>query len=134
MNLNTLKDFRQHAYACMERRADTLFHLCDGLLSTPQVRSLPELSHSPFFDRQWPSIYAALADGKVNLDELRALCVCSVLADLPEDALVWIAVDATPVERPEAETSEHRGYIHVSNLPLADKPISIGWMFSVVGL
>ena len=38
------------------------------------------------------------------------------------------------MERPETETSEDRGYIHVSNLPLADKPISIGWMFSVVGL
>ena len=99
-----------------------------------QARSLPEISHSPFFDRHWPSIYAALADGKINVSELRALVVRNVLADLPEDEPVWIAVDGTPVERPEAETSEDRGYIHVSNLPLADKPISIGWMFSVVGL
>ena len=58
----------------------------------------------------------------------------SLLADLPPDAPVWIAVDATSVERREANTSEDRGVIHVSNLPLADKPISIGWSFSVVGL
>ena len=86
MNLNTLKTFRQQVYGCMERRADALFSLCDGLLSEPQARSLPELAHSPFFERQWPSVYAALADGKINLDELRALCVGQVLADLPADA------------------------------------------------
>jgi len=57
-----------------------------------------------------------------------------VLADLSEEAMIWMAVDATPVERPEAQSSEDRGSIHVSNVPLADKPISIGWMFSVVGL
>ncbi|HEY3993079.1 MAG TPA: transposase [Ktedonobacteraceae bacterium] len=118
----------------MESRADALFSLCDGLLSETQARTLPERSHSPFFDRQWPSIYAALADGKISVERLQALCVRSVLAELPKDALVWIAVDGTPLERPEAETSEDRGYIHVSNLPLADKPISIGWMFSVVAL
>jgi hypothetical protein len=72
--------------------------------------------------------------GKIHGDKLQALCVRSVLAEVPGEALVWIAVDATPVERPEAQTSQGRGYIHVSNLPLADKPISIGWMFSVVGL
>lgn len=134
MNLNTLKEFRQQAYSCMEQRADALFRLCDGLLSEPQARSLPELSHSPFFDRQWPSVYAALADGKISIEELRALCVRSVLAELPADAPVWIAVDGTSVERLEAKTSEDRGVIHLSNLPLTDKPVSIGWSFSVVGL
>jgi hypothetical protein len=134
MNLNTLKAFRQQVYDCMEQRADALFSLCDGLLSEPQAHSLPELSHSPFFERQWPSVYAALADGKINVEQVQALCLQSVLEEVPADAPVWIAVDATPQERPEAQTSEDRGYIHVSNLPLADKPISIGWMFSVVGL
>lgn len=134
MNVNTLKDFRQQIYACMEQRADTLFSLCDGLLSEPQARSLPELSHSPFFERKWPSVYAALADGKIDIEQLRALCACRVLADLPAEAPVWIAVDGTEVERLEAHTSEDRGVIHLSNLPLCDKPISIGWSFSVVGL
>lgn len=134
MHRNPLKMFRQQVYGCMERRADALFSLCDGLLSEPQARSLPELAHAPFFERRWPSVYAALADGKINLDELRALGVRQALADLPADADVWLSLDATPGERPEAQTSEGRGYIHVSNLPLADKPISIGWMFAVVGL
>lgn len=91
MNLNTLSEFRQQAYACMESRADALFSLCDGLLSETQARSLPELSLSPYFGRKWPSVYAALADGEIDIEALRALCVRSVLAKLPEEALVWIA-------------------------------------------
>lgn len=133
MNLNTLQLFRQQVYDCLEQRANAMFSLCDGLLSSPQAHSLPELSHSPFFDRRWPSIYAALADGKINVEKLQALCVRMVLAELPEDGPIWLAVDGTPEERPEAATNEDRGYIHVANLPLADKPISIGWA-SVVEL
>ncbi len=63
-----------------------------------------------------------------------ALCVYTILADLPAEAPVWIAVDGTSVERLEAQTSEDRGVIHLANLPLCDKPISIGWSFSVVEL
>src|SRR5258708_6497122 len=134
MNFNTWKDFRQQAYDCLERRPDALFGLCDGLLSEAQARSLAELSLSPFFDHTWSSVYAALADGQMDLEALRALCVRSVLAELPVDAPVWIAVDATSVARLEAHTSEDRGAIHLSNLPLCDKPISLGWSFSLVGV
>lgn len=134
MNLNILSEFRQQAYKCLESRADALFSLCDGLLSASQARSLPELSLAPSFGRKWPSVYAALADGQINVEALRDLCVGSVLATLPEDAVVWIAVDSSSVERPEAHTSEDRGYVHVANLPLADKAVSVGWSFSLVAL
>lgn len=70
----------------------------------------------------------------MDVEALRALGVRSVLAELPVDTPVWIAVDATSVARPEAETSEDRGAIHLSNLPWCDKPISLGWSFSVVGV
>lgn len=118
----------------MERRADALFRVCDSVLSESQARSLPAISPSPFFERQWPRIDAALADGKIDVDTLRAVCVRSVLAELPAHAPVWIAGDATPEERPAAATSEDRGFIHVPNVPLADTPISMGWIFSVGGL
>src|SRR5581483_9808023 len=74
MHMNTWKEFRQQVYACRERRADALFRLCDGLLSESRARSLPERAHSPFFERQWPSVSGALADGKINLDELQKVC------------------------------------------------------------
>ncbi len=64
MNLNTLKQLRQQVYHCYERSADTLFELCDALSSEVTARSLPELSLSPFFRRQWASVYEAL-EGKM---------------------------------------------------------------------
>jgi DDE superfamily endonuclease len=134
MNLNTLSEFRQQVYACLESRADALFSLCDGLLSQAQARSLPQLSLSPYLERKWPSAYAALADGKINIEQLCALCIRYLLAELPADSRIWIAVDSSPVQRPAAATSEERGSVHVSNLPLADKAVSVGWSFPVVAL
>jgi hypothetical protein len=77
---------------------------------------------------------AGLADGKISVKRLHALGVRSVLAERPNDALIWMTVDGSPLERPEAETSEDRGSIHVSNVPRADTPLSSGWLCSVVAL
>src|SRR5258708_19472142 len=96
MNLNTWKTFRQHAYDCLEQRADALFSLCDGLLSSPQARSLPELSQSPFFERKWPSVYAALAPGKINLDKFPACALGRRLAELPPHDVVLHPSPPTP--------------------------------------
>jgi hypothetical protein len=52
--------------------------------------------------------------------------VRSVLAQWPEEVPIWLAVDATPEERPEAETSKDRGSIPISQRPVADKPIRSG--------
>lgn len=68
----------------MERRADaSLLNLCDGVLSEALARPLPERLHSPFCDRQWPGMYAALADGKITIERRHALCVSSVLTTCP---------------------------------------------------
>ena len=64
MHFNTLERLRQQMYHCFERSRDGLFNLSDALLSEPQARSLPELSLSVFFQRRWPSVYAALQDGQ----------------------------------------------------------------------
>jgi hypothetical protein len=65
---------------------------------------------------------------------LRAVWVKALLAQRGQDQPIWIAVDASGIERAEAQTSEDRGIIHLSNLPLVDKPIGVGWMFSTVVL
>jgi len=134
MNINRLKQIRQQVYASMERGADALFNLGDALLSESQAQSLPELSLSPFFERQWPSVYEALEDGRINVEQVRALWVSVLLAERAEDELIWIAVDGSNLARPTAPTSADRTVIHLSNLPLVDKPISIGWTFSTVVL
>lgn len=134
MDSTTLKQIRQQVYESLERGADALFNLGDALLSESQAQSLPELSLSPFFERQWPSVYEALEDGRINVEQLRALWVRALLADRGENELIWIAVDSSNLARPDAHTSADRTIIHLSNLPLVDKPIGIGWMFSTVVL
>jgi hypothetical protein len=116
------------------RAGDALFNLADALLSESQAKSLAELSLSPSFQRKWPSVYAALQDGIIAIDKLRAVWMEALLADIGEDELVWIAVDSRCVERPDAETSEDRGVVHLSNLPLVDKAIGVGWTESTVVL
>ena len=68
MDCTILKQVRQHLYECFERGADALFNLGDALLSESQAQSLPELSLSPFFERQWPSVYEALEDGRIKFE------------------------------------------------------------------
>ncbi len=134
MNINKLKHIRQQIYESLERGADALFNLGDALLSESQAQSLPELSLSPFFERQWPSVYEALEDGRINVEQVRALWVSVLLAERAEDDLIWIAVDGSNLARPTAPTSADRTIIHLSNLPLVDKAISVGWTFSTVVL
>jgi hypothetical protein len=129
-----LKDIRQQVYACFERGADALFNLADALLSESQAQSLPELSLSPFFERQWPSVYEALEDGRINVEQLRALWVKALLWERAESEPIWIGVDTSNLSRTEAVTSPDRTIIHLSNLPLVDKAIGIGWTFSTVVL
>src|SRR5207244_13149987 len=43
-------------------------------------------------------------------------------------------VDGSNLARPDAPTSADRTIIHLSNLPLVEKPIGIGWTFSTVVL
>ena len=59
MNLNTLQNFRHAIYDCFQRAADALFNTADALLTEPGAHSFPELSLSPCFQRQWPSLYEA---------------------------------------------------------------------------
>jgi hypothetical protein len=132
MNDTILKEFREGVYESFEQGADALFNLSDALLSEVQAQSLAELSFSPFFERRWSSVYAGLKNGKINQKKLRKLIVEALLGQ--RGKIVWLGVDATGIERAEAETSEDRGYIHLSNLPLADRPISVGWLWSKVVL
>src|SRR5437016_14410548 len=105
MNFNTLKQVRQQLYTSFERGADALFNLADALLCESQAQSLPELSLSPFFERKWPSVYEALEDGQINVERLRSVLVKTLLAQRGDNEPMWIAVDASNLERPAAPTS-----------------------------
>jgi DDE superfamily endonuclease len=131
MNFNTLKDFRQELYGCFGQSRDALFNLADALLSETTAHSVIELSLSPFFERKWPSLYAALQFGKLDQARFEQTLVNFAPPPLASGRLV-LAVDASNIERPFSETSSDRGYLYVHNLPECDKPVTVGWQFSTV--
>ena len=65
-HLASLAAFRAAAYAAFGRRRDALFELCDTLLTTGPVPSLPLLSVQPQHQRGWGSLYDALAVGEIR--------------------------------------------------------------------
>src|SRR2546421_10446402 len=134
MHFNTLDHLRQQIYRCFERSQDALFNLSDALVSEPAARSLPELSLSVFFERRWPSVYEALQDGRINMDRLRRVFVQALVANTGSDEPLWIGLDSSGMQRPEAVSSPDRGMIYVPNLPHATTPVSVGWQFSTVML
>ncbi len=64
-HLASLAAFRAAAYDAFGRRRDALFELCDTVLTTGPVPSLPLLSVQPQHQRRWSSLYDALAVGQV---------------------------------------------------------------------
>lgn len=131
MNLNTLQQFRQQFYGCLTRAADALFNTADALLTETQAHSFPELSLSPLFERQWPSLYEAFEDGRIDQEKLRT--VFAQHAPRPgEGERMWLGIDASRIERPEAHTSADRTVVYKPNLPRSTKPITYGWQFSTL--
>ena len=111
-----------------------MMNLSDALLCETQARTLVELSLSPFFERQWPSVYEALEDGRIDVPRLRRATVQALLHSRWPNATLWISFDSSSLARPEAHTSADRGMIYVPNLPHASKPVSVGWQFSTMML
>jgi hypothetical protein len=127
--LARLGAFRTELHACYTRRADALFELGDALLcAQAPLASLPHLSLEPVCRRGWGSAYAALANGRVQVERLRDLLVSSRPA---ADPLVF-AVDVTTWPRCDAECSPERGYYYHPSRHSAGQPIIAGWAYQWV--
>src|SRR5438270_1552974 len=131
MNLNTVKEFRHAVYACFQRAGDALFNTVDALLTEDRAHSFPELSLSPHFERQWPSLYEAFEDGRI--DEQRLKQVFATFLPHPERGRpLWVGIDTSGIARPGSVTSPDRSAQHVHNLPECKKPVTYGWQFSTL--
>lgn len=131
MNSIILREFRHDIYDCFLRGKDALFNTVDGLMTETQATSFPELSQSLWFERQWPSLYEAFEDGRIEERRLRE----TFARYLPLPAAgnwLWIGIDASKIARPAAVTSADRTAQHVQNLPECKKPVTFGWQFSTV--
>ena len=60
-------------YSCFPKRAAASLNLIDALASAAHVESPVELSKSPAFERQYPSVYDVLGESKLDSDALREL-------------------------------------------------------------
>jgi hypothetical protein len=129
-----LAEFRQAVYQSLTRWADALFELMDAVLCTPgPVTSLPELSLSLVHRRGHGSTYAALADGRVDVDRLR---MALAGLDLPRssDGQLRLAVDVTPWPRPDAECSPQRCHCHRPCRCDGVRQTIPGWPYQVVAV
>jgi hypothetical protein len=126
LQIPQLVTFREGWYACLGRRADALFELTDAVLCADgPVASFPHLSLEPEFHRGWGSGYAALAKGQVDMEAMRDLLV----AHRPPDWPMVFAVDASTMERCDAETSPDRGFYYHASKHSAGQPIVAGWSY-----
>lgn len=100
-----LPEFRQLLYERVFTRArDALFELLDALLVQPQVSSFAELCLAAVFRRRWPSVYAAVRDGQVDLDVLERF----LAAQVPAEGVAVYALDTTLWPHPQARTLADR--------------------------
>ncbi len=129
-----LDAFRRELYRSLTRWPDTLFELCDAVLCAPgPVTSLPELSLAGVHRRGHGSTYAALADGRLDVDRLR---VALAGLDLPRggDGQIRLAVDVTPWPRPDAECSPQRAHAHRPCRCDGVRQTIPGWPYSIVAV
>jgi hypothetical protein len=131
MDSTTLAAFRGDLRRCFTRAADALFEVGDALLTAAQPRSFVELSQAPSWRRRWPSLYAALADGRVERDALRRLFAAHLPPPAPGTRLV-LAVDTSPIHRPAADTLADRTLVYAPNTPAGASPVLPGWAFSTL--
>ncbi len=133
MDSTPLRAFRQEAYACFTRAADAQFELVDAVLTEDRARSFIELAQAPNWQRQWPSLYAALRDGQIDRAALRRLFVRTLPLPAPDDRLV-LGVDTSPIPRPEAPTSPDRTVVSTPTVPAGSRPVQPGWHFSTLAV
>jgi hypothetical protein len=97
-DINTVRRFRHDLYDCFLKARD-------ALLTETTVKSFPELSQSPWFERKWPSLYEAFEDGRIDETHLRAV-FASYLPKADAGTWLWLGIDASTIARPDAVTSQ----------------------------
>jgi hypothetical protein len=131
MYLNTLKQIRQEMYDCLLKAKDALFNTIDALSTETMAKSLPEVTQSLWFERDWSSVYEAFEDGRLDQARLRQVFT-RYMPKPAESKWLWMGIDASGIARPFSVTAADRTGMPVHNLPKAKKAITFGWQFSTV--
>jgi hypothetical protein len=123
---HALQAFRAGVYQRLGARRDALFELLDAATTMGPVPSLPHLSLAALHRRGWGSVYAALAQGQLDVPALRELVGRYPL----DDGQPIYALDTSVWPRNDAETSPARGYYYSAARQSAGQPIVAGWSYS----
>src|SRR5437764_15072289 len=121
-----LRAFRAGVYTCLGARRDALFEALDAATTVGPVPSLAYLSLAALHRRGWGSLYAALAEGGLEVPALRELVGRYPL----DDGQPIYALDTSVWPRNDAETSPARGYYYSSSRQSAGQPIVAGWSYA----
>jgi hypothetical protein len=127
-SIENLERFRYGSYVMLGNGRDALFDLMDAVLASRHVSSFVELSLSPVFRREWPSICAALQDGRVRREDLMKQYV----HQMPASELTILAGDHTTWARPHAVTLQDRGYQYQPQPGIESKPVVVGQGYSTI--
>ncbi len=126
-NINKLIEFRQAVYEHgITYRRDAIFDLLDAMIWGGSVSSFAMLSQADPFQRKWPSVYAAMEDGRLNEDWLQAYLAQQV----PSRGVCFFALDGSPWPRPRARTLEDRQYVFQASSDVNGGTVAIGYPYS----
>lgn len=121
------QQFRQQLYQSLPKRADATLDFIDALTVAGHVASPVALSEESPFRRKFSSIYDVLSEGQLEPAPLHTLLTAAqpVEAETMAGYEVY-GLDATPDERPEAETLAERGLLKAQK----NEPVRLGQKFS----
>ena len=126
-NINKLIEFRQAVYEQgITHRRDAMFDLLDAMLLEGPVSSFAMLSQAEKFQRKWPSVYAAVEDGRLKEAWLRTYLAQQV----PSRGICIFALDGSPWPRPRAKTLEDRQYVFQASSDVNGGTVAIGYPYS----
>lgn len=128
-NITKLIAFRQEVYArVFLARRDALFDTLDALLSGGSISSFAWLSQSERFQRKWPSLYAAVEEGRVDTEAMRAL----VSDQLPREGICIFPLDGSSWPRPRGRVLEDLQYVYQASSDVDGGAVTIGYPYSLL--
>jgi len=135
-DLAALAAFRAELYSVFGNWADALFETVDALAGTARpVRSVAELMFDSACRRGWGSLYQALEDGEVVVEQARDVLARWVRpAGSGDGGTLMFAVDASTFPRPGTRHVPDVGMQYDAKLdrPGAGSPAVPGWSFQWV--
>jgi len=127
-NFTPLQRFRQQAYQAFDHSKDAFFELLDAVIQTPAANSFAELSLAPACQRQWPSLYQALAEASYDQQKLDELCLAAVPI---AQQVAHFGIDVMSVRRMRSPTLEERRYCHGAAREVGGRGVIIGLPYSI---